>query len=73
MREQGLLKDEPADIGPLMKEVYADVLKEEKEYIEKRLFEYAWKQIGSKIVAGLPEYYKQKLLEKQFGKDTNAI
>lgn len=67
LREQGLLKDSPEDIGLLMKEVNADILKEEKENIQKRLLQYAWKKISGAVVRGLPEWYKNKLLEQQFG------
>jgi len=72
LREQGLLKDDPSDIGLLMKEINADILKEEKEVIEKRLFAYAWKKISGAVTRGLPEWYKLKLVDKQFGENNNA-
>ncbi len=66
LRESGLLLDAPQDIGPLMKEVSLDVLKEEEEVIKSILWRQMWPKISRGITAGLPEWYKAKLLEKQF-------
>lgn len=66
MREVGGLKDSPEDIGQLIKYVNHDVLEECQEEIQEALFKWAWKKISRGIIAGLPEWYKQKLLEKQF-------
>lgn len=66
LREAGVIEDSPKDIGLLMKEVPADVEKEETEYIKQKLYEWAWPQIRRGVTGGLPEYYKQLLLAKQF-------
>lgn len=66
LREAGKIEDSPRDIGLLMKEVPADVEKEEVEYIKGKLYEWAWPQIRRGIIAGLPEWYKEQLLKKQF-------
>lgn len=66
MREQGKLEDSPRDIGLLMRKVPADIQKEEEDYIKQKLFEYAWPQIRRGVTAGVPEYYKQLLMAKQF-------
>lgn len=66
LREAGTLEDSPRDIGHLMKEVPKDVEKEEADYIKGKLYEWAWPQIRRGIIAGLPEWYKDRLLERQF-------
>jgi hypothetical protein len=62
LREASALKQAPEDIGPLMKEVQADVLKEEGQAIKDSLFAWAWPHIRRGLVAGLPEWYKGELL-----------
>jgi hypothetical protein len=71
LKENGTLLNDPKDIGPLMKEVSQDVLKECKEEIKDKLFEYAWKHLSRNLTRGLPEFYKQHLLESQFGTEPN--
>lgn len=66
LREAGSLTDSPKDIGPLIKEVIEDIKTEETEYIKARLFAYAWKIIGRTVTHGLPEWYKEQLLNRQF-------
>jgi hypothetical protein len=66
MRESGRLLDDPKDIGVLIKEVGLDVLAECKDDIASALFQWAWPQLNRKIVAGLPEWYKQELASDQF-------
>ncbi len=59
--EQDLLVNAPQDIGPLLKEISADVLKEEEETIKQMLFDGFWKDIIRKSTKGFPEYYKRHL------------
>ena len=66
LRENGTLLDAPQDIGPLLREVNADVLKEEEEAIRELLFKKFWPQLSRGITAGLPEWYKEELLKRQF-------
>lgn len=66
LRERGELQDSPRDIGPLMREVNEDVLKECEEEIKERLWKFAWPQISRGITKGLPEWYKTQLLKNQF-------
>lgn len=66
LRDAGQLTDSPQDIGKLMKEVNVDVLKECEEEIRAELFKQAWPKIARIITAGLPEWYKNELLNKQF-------
>lgn len=63
LREQGTLEESPRDIGNLFKEVVKDIEEEEKEYILERLWKYYGKEIKSRVCAGIPEWYKNKLLE----------
>lgn len=66
LKEAGQLDDSPKDIGPLMKEVSVDVLKECGAEIKEELFKLAWPQISRGVTGGLPEFYKKLLAEKQF-------
>lgn len=73
LSEQGLIVDAPQDIGPLMKEVPVDVKRECEEEIKEKLFAFAWPHIARMTTRGLPEFYKELLLKKQFEKeDTHA-
>lgn len=69
MRDAGTLQDAPQDIGLLMKEVPLDIQKEEEQYIKDKLFEWAWPHIRRGVTNGLPEWYKEQLLAKQFEKE----
>lgn len=69
LREANLLSDSPQDIGLLFKEVQADVLKEEQEWIKQQLFDWAWPHICRGITRGIPEWYKENLLALQFEKE----
>ena len=67
LRDDGTLENSPKDIGALIKEVPQDILDECKEEIAQRLFAWAWPQIKRKTIAGLPQWYKEKLVKDQFG------
>lgn len=71
LRDDGRLIGGPQDIGPLMKEVSQDVLKECAEEIQAKLFGWAWPQIQRGITAGLPQWYKDRLAQSAFG-DTGS-
>ena len=66
LRDEGRLEDDPKDIGPLLKEVNVDVLKECEAQIKEELFKWAWPQVSKGLVRGFPAYYKAKLMERQF-------
>lgn len=66
LRERGMIEDSPRDIGNLIKEAPEDVLKECADDIRDELMKWAWPQIRRGITHGLPEWYKQLLLDKQF-------
>jgi hypothetical protein len=73
LREAGILTHSPKDIGALIHHVNADVLDECKEEIAEALFKWGWKQISRGITAGLPEWYKQKLVDKQFEDEAPSL
>jgi hypothetical protein len=66
LREWGDLKDNPVDIGPLLKVVNQDILEECGDEIKEILWKWAWRRLSGKLTYGLPEWYKNKLMEAQF-------
>lgn len=66
LTERGALDGSPRDIGALMKEVPVDIEKEYAEEIKEKLFAWAWPRLRRSAVHGLPEWYKDELLKKQF-------
>lgn len=66
MREEGKIKDDVTDIGPILKAVAPDVKKECEEEIKDIMFKWGWPSISRGLVAGLPEWYKGELLKRQF-------
>lgn len=72
LREAGLLKDEPKDIGLLIPEIPNDLLIEEGEAIKEALMKWAWPHIRRGVMAGFPEYYKDELLKRQFENEESS-
>ena len=66
LRERGELDGSPKDIGPLLKEVNADILKECGDEIRNALFKWAWPTVSRGSTRGLPEWYKDQLLASAF-------
>jgi hypothetical protein len=62
-REEGLLEEAPKDIGFLIKELIKDLEEEEGDYIKEKLYQYYSKEIKGRVIAGFPEWYKEKLLD----------
>lgn len=73
LREAGTLTDSPKDIGNLMAATIEDVLAEEEEAIKAQLWKYAWPKIKRGLTHGLPEWYKEQLLTKQFDEPTGTV
>lgn len=69
LREAGQITDTLRDIGPILKEVQADTLKECEEDIKAALYQWAKPQIMRGVIAGVPEFYKELLAKQQFGED----
>lgn len=70
LREAGKLEDSPRDIGMLIKEVADDVEAECAAEIREKLFDWAWGNIRRGISSGLPGWYKEELLKRQFEEST---
>lgn len=66
LAEAGTLEGSPRDIGLILREIPIDVLKECEDEIKADLFKWAWPHIKRATTRGFPEFYKQKLLERQF-------
>ena len=66
LRELGKIEDSPKDIGALMQEVWPDIIKECRDDICDALLKWAEKDLRRGVIRGLPEWYKQKLLDSQF-------
>lgn len=75
LKEAGQLEDSPRDIGKLIKEVPSDVLAECKDEIADQLWKWAWPHVARGVTGGLPEWYKDRLLERfveqEFGPHQN--
>lgn len=66
LRDAGLLENSPRDIGSLLKELEKDLQEEEKDAIMGVLWKWAWPHILRQARAGVPEWYKTRLMESQF-------
>jgi hypothetical protein len=66
LREAGTLKDSPADIGPIIKEVFADIDKECRDEIKERLYAHFVKRLQAGFIQGLPDWYRGQLLLDSF-------
>lgn len=66
LREAGQIEDSPRDISKLIHEIPADVLKECEADIKDALFAWAWPHLRRGITRGVPEWYKDQLLKRQF-------
>lgn len=66
LAESGELENSPRDIGKLLKEVNQDIEVEEKEAIKEFLWNEHKRDILKTATNGLPEWYKQQLLERSF-------
>lgn len=66
LRERGQIEDSPRDIGLLIKEVQADVEKECLDVVAEKLMAWAMPHVRRNVTRGLPEWYKDELLKRQF-------
>jgi hypothetical protein len=64
LRDRGVLSNSPKDIGGVIKECVTDVEKECADEIKERLWQWAWPHLRRMVVAGMPEWYKEKLLKE---------
>ena len=63
LKEKGEIENEPRDIGKLVPRVQEDIKEEEIENIKEFLYKKFIGDITRTAVRGLPEWYKEKLLE----------
>jgi len=63
LRDSGGLELEPKDIPLLLREVVADIEKEHETDIKEALYRWAKKDLARSWVRGLPEWYKQWLVQ----------
>lgn len=66
LREKGQLTDSPKDIGPLIKEAQNDLLVECEADMKDALWNWAKPHVLRGSIGGLPEWYKETLLKRQF-------
>lgn len=64
LRDSGNLENTPQDIGKLIKEIQNDLTEECKEEIKDGLWKIFNKDLIRKAVAGFPEWYKKRLIER---------
>jgi len=70
LAEKGELVNEPKDIGVLFKEIHTDIQEEEKENIKNFLWQEYKDQIKRTACAGFPEWYKKRLVERNFSTES---
>jgi len=66
LKENDELENAPRDIGKLMKEIERDLIEEEAENIKEELYKIFINDIIRKARRGVPEWYKEKLVERGF-------
>ena len=66
MAEISQLENSPRDIGKLLKSIQEDIEAEEKENIQKFLWNENKREIFSRAVKGFPEWYKEQLIKNSF-------
>ena len=65
LRESGQLDDSPKDIGPLLKELAADIERDSVDEIKEALWNWAWPKIRKHTSLGFAEWYKESLAQSQ--------
>lgn len=73
LRELGGITDDVKDIGLIMAEVPTDVLKECEEQMKAELWAWAWPHIRRGLTRGLPQWYKEELLKRQFNGEQSQV
>lgn len=67
LRERGKIEGSPRDIGPGIREIQTDTIRECEQDIKDALYRWAKPQIERGIVRGFPEYYKEQLAREALG------
>ena len=71
--EDGSLLYEPKDIGPLLKELNQDLIREHKDEIMEFLWKHHGKEVCRTVTAGFPEYYKEWLMKRNFDNEKGTM
>ena len=71
MEEDGVLSNEPKDIGELMKRVAEDIREEETEYLLEEIVKHLspekiLRSVIRKACSPIPHWYKERLIDHQF-------
>jgi hypothetical protein len=66
LRDDGKLENDLKDIGKLIKETIQDTIEECEDEIKELLWKWLKPEFTRKITNGLPEWYKEKLMNEQF-------
>ncbi len=66
LRDAGKIESSMRDIPHLFAEVPKDIEKECEDEIKDYLYSWAWPQLRRMVTRGLPEWYKEELLKRQF-------
>lgn len=66
LNEQGLLKKEVCDIGPLVKEIYTDFANEQSEVCKQLLWDHFGETITKMLVGNFAKWYKDELAQDAF-------
>lgn len=72
LAERGELQGSLRDIGALVKETQDDIRRECTELVQEELTRWAMPHVLRGVVRGLPEFYKEELLKKQFEQEAGA-
>lgn len=67
LREEGKITDTPSDIGPIIKEIQADVMEEYGDEIKEALFRAHRKTIFNGLIKGFPQWYQNRCSVDVFG------
>ena len=70
LQERGELEGSPRDIGKIIIEFKKDLEEECRNYISDKLVAWALPNILRGTSGGIPQWYKEKLMEKQFKGET---
>ena len=73
LKEAGKITNTPQDIGPLLIEATNDIETECKDAIKEMLWQWAWKKAKRGVTGGLPQWYKEELLQNQFVPVCDAV
>lgn len=65
-RDNGDLSLEPKDIGPMIADMMKDTIEEHKQEAMEELWKIYGSEMGRKVVAGFPEWYKEQLVKGTF-------